>query len=220
MVSGVTATTDSSAAAAAMKKSIGMNKDDFLKLFITQLKNQDPLKPQDPQEMLAQLAQLTQVEQSYNTNTALNNLLTAQNNASTMSSVSFIGKLVTANGNSIVFDGSSTAGLQFNMAVPTDSAKISITDANGKVVRTATISSLKSGDTGVAWDGRDNAGNLLPAGVYSFSVTGTTKAGAEVAATTYTTGVIDGVSIVSGVPMLTVGQATIALSDIISVKGV
>lgn len=220
MVSGITAATDTSAAAAAMKKSIGMNKDDFLQLFITQLKNQDPLKPQDPEQMLGQLAQLTQVEQSYNTNTALNNLLTAQNNASTMSSVSFIGKLVKANGNSVPFDGSSTTALQFNMAVPTDSATITITDAYGKVVRVASISGLKGGDTTVAWDGRDGSGNLLPAGEYKFSVEGTTKAGANISATTFTTGIIDGVTLVNGVPMLTVGQATIALSDVISVKGV
>ena len=90
MVNSVTSTTDTSAAAAAMKKSIGMNKDDFLKLFIEQLKYQDPLKPTDAEQMLSQLSQLTQVEQSYNTNTNLANLLTAQNNSNTMASVSFI----------------------------------------------------------------------------------------------------------------------------------
>ncbi|WP_298272619.1 flagellar hook capping FlgD N-terminal domain-containing protein, partial [Geobacter sp.] len=66
MISGVT--NDTTAAAAAMKQSTGLNKDDFLKLFITQLQNQDPLQPQDSSQFIAQLAQLTQVEQAYNTN--------------------------------------------------------------------------------------------------------------------------------------------------------
>jgi flagellar basal-body rod modification protein FlgD len=118
MVNSVTATTDTTAAAAAMKKSMGMNKDDFMKLFIAQLQYQDPLKPQDPSAMLDQLSQLSLVEQSYNNNTALNNLLTAQNNNTTMNSVSFIGKDVKANGNSASFNGSVPVSLQFNLPVP------------------------------------------------------------------------------------------------------
>lgn len=62
MVNGIT--TDTTAAAAAMKKSTGMNKDDFLKLFVTQLQHQDPLNPADSSEFIGQLAQLTQVEQA------------------------------------------------------------------------------------------------------------------------------------------------------------
>ena len=37
-----------------MKKSTGMNKDDFLKLFVTQLQNQDPLNPQDGTQFIQQ----------------------------------------------------------------------------------------------------------------------------------------------------------------------
>ncbi len=220
MVSSVTATTDTTAASVAMKKSLGLNKDDFMKLFVAQLKYQDPLKPQDPSAMLDQLSQLSLVEQSYNSNTALNNLLTAQNNAATLSSVSFIGKDVKANGNSVSFDGTLPTSLQFNLSGAVDSAQITISDASGKVVRTTTTGALGKGDTAVAWDGRNGSGSLLPAGSYSFSVKGITAGGDAIAATTYTSGRIDGVSIVNGTPMLTVGTTSIALSDVISVKGV
>lgn len=43
-----------------------LDKNAFLKLMMTQLKEQDPLNPQDPSQYLGQLAQMTTVEQETN----------------------------------------------------------------------------------------------------------------------------------------------------------
>lgn len=220
MVSSITSTTDTSTAAAAMKKSLGMNKDDFLKLFIAQLQYQDPLKPQDPSAMLDQLSQLSLVEQSYNNNTALNNLIATQNDATTMNSVSYIGKTIKANGNAAVFDGTNQSQLQFSIPVTTAESTLKISDASGSTVRTVSLGALASGDASYTWDGRDNSGTLLPAGAYSFSVAGSTSGGTAVTATTYTAGRVDGVSITNGKAVLTVGGAEVSLADLISIKGV
>lgn len=40
------------------------NEQTFLKLFVAQLRNQDPLNPQDGTQFVAQLAQFSQLEQS------------------------------------------------------------------------------------------------------------------------------------------------------------
>ena len=40
------------------------NKNTFLQLLVAQLKNQDPLKPQDGAEFVAQLAQFSNLEQT------------------------------------------------------------------------------------------------------------------------------------------------------------
>src|SRR6266702_3305418 len=101
MFTDVSAVTGTSNAAAAMKKETGLNKNDFLKLFMTQLQNQDPLNPQDSSQFIAQLSQLTQVEQAFNTNTNLANLLTATQNSTDLSLLSFIGKEVLATGNQV-----------------------------------------------------------------------------------------------------------------------
>ena len=191
-----------------------------MKLFIAQLQYQDPLKPQDASAMLDQLSQMTLVEQSYNNNTALNNLLTSQNNSTTMNSVSFIGKNVKAIGNSTAFDGSSPTTLQFSLSAPASSATVTITDAAGRTVRTATVGALATGDSTYAWDGRDNNGALLPAGAYNFAVSATSASGAAITATTYTNGRIDGVNLSNGTPMLTIGAVNVSLSDVISVMGV
>jgi flagellar basal-body rod modification protein FlgD len=56
-------------------------KDDFLKILVAQLQNQDPLEPMKPDQFLLQLAQLTQVEQLQTMTESLDNMskLSTQN---------------------------------------------------------------------------------------------------------------------------------------------
>jgi flagellar basal-body rod modification protein FlgD len=203
-----------------MKKSLGMNKDDFMKLFIAQLKYQDPLKPQDATAMLDQLSQLTMVEQSYNNTTATNNLLAAQNNSISLTALTLIGKDVKANGNEVSFDGSTAPTVEFSLASAATSSQLSIANSAGVVVRTVDLGSVNSGDSSYVWDGRDGSGALLAAGSYTFAVNAKAGNGGTVTATTYTTGKIDGVDLSGSVPQLNIGASSIALSDVISVKGV
>ena len=50
----------------------GMGKDDFLKLLVGQLKNQDPQNPQGSDEFMGQMAQFSMLEQLTNLTTAMN----------------------------------------------------------------------------------------------------------------------------------------------------
>lgn len=111
------ATSTSAAAASATAKSATVDYNMFLKLLVEQLKNQDPTKPTDPTQYLSQLASFSNVEQSIQTNSKLDKLLTT-NALSQAESV--IGRTVTsADGTksgqvvsvSLGSDGSSTATL-------------------------------------------------------------------------------------------------------------
>jgi flagellar basal-body rod modification protein FlgD len=69
-----------------------LDKDDFLKLFVTQLQHQDPMSPMDNDQMVAQMSQLSTVEQL--TNMASANAGMAQSLAQS-SAVGLIGRTVT-----------------------------------------------------------------------------------------------------------------------------
>ena len=64
----------SSAAPAANKNMVDYNS--FLQLLVTQMKNQDPTNPTDSTQFLSQLASFSGVEQSVQTNSKLDTLLT------------------------------------------------------------------------------------------------------------------------------------------------
>ena len=89
--------------------------DDFLKILMTQLTYQDPLKPLDNQEFIAQLAQFTSLQQSREVNQGIQQLLTIQ---SATQSVGLLGRTVqvrTVDDNSVI---GVAATLRFNNGQP------------------------------------------------------------------------------------------------------
>jgi len=81
---GSSTSSDKSTSDAAQANSLNYN--DFLKLMIAQMQNQDPLNPMDSTQYMSQIAQFSSVEQSINTNSKLDQLLVNSNisQASTM----------------------------------------------------------------------------------------------------------------------------------------
>ena len=88
----------STAAAGAGPAAIGsgrekedMGKEDFLRLMVTQLTQQDPLNPQDGTEYVAQLAQFTSLERMMNVEKGMNNVVLAATATNSTLAVGFIG---------------------------------------------------------------------------------------------------------------------------------
>lgn len=68
-----------------------LGKDDFLKLFVAQLRNQDPMSPTEDKEFMAQMAQFSQLEQITNMAKALDRLSFSEQASQ---SVALIGRTV------------------------------------------------------------------------------------------------------------------------------
>ncbi len=217
MITSVTSSTSS--ASTSMKQAIGMDKDDFLTLLITQLQNQDPLNPMDGTEFMTQMAQLTQVEQAYNTNTNLENILSALNNSSSLTASSLVGKTVSASGSQVALAAGGSAQISYSVPSAAEQVTVTITDSNGTTVRTLTQGQTAAGTSSVTWDGRDASGNQLAAGTYNVSVAGVNSAGNTVTCQPLVTGRVEGISYSGTSVTMTIGGVTVPFSNILSVTG-
>lgn len=187
--------------------------DRFLKLLVTQLKNQDPMSPMENAELTSQLAQMSTVEGVNKLNTSMDGLLTQMRATQALQGASLIGRQVLAEGNLLALGAAGAAG-GVNLAGTADSLKIDILDASGGIVRSLDLGAQPAGLARFAWDGQDSAGNALAEGFYSYKATAS-AAGKSVDATQYSLAEVLSVSLASsGVDVELTGLGNLGMDKI------
>lgn len=83
------------------EKKIKKQKNDFLKLLMVQLKNQDPTNPMDTNEMSAQIFQMSEIEQLLEINKKLGSMNNAFQENAINSGLNFLGKGVKFKGHTV-----------------------------------------------------------------------------------------------------------------------
>lgn len=153
----------------ATASTIDEAQDRFLKLYVTQLKNQDPLNPMDNAAVTSQLAQLNTVKGIETLNATVNKLMEAFTGNQTLQAAGMIGKDVLVPGSQMLLqDGLGAAG--FELAADADNVKVKISDANGLLIRTLDLGARDAGATTFAWDGKSDGGKDAVNGNYKISV--------------------------------------------------
>lgn len=87
---------------ASSLQSAGIGQEDFLKILLTQLSFQDPLKPMDNQEFIAQMAQFTSLEQARQLNDKTDALLSMQSANQAIGLINKTVEVQTDSGTSVV----------------------------------------------------------------------------------------------------------------------
>lgn len=201
-------------AAGAGKNTLG--KDAFLQLLVTQLKNQNPLEPQDNGEFVAQLAQFSSLEGITTLNDTVSGIAGNYNSSQALQASSLVGRSVIAPADKAVVDTSKS--MTGTVAVPAsvDPVQVKITDADGKTIRTLNLGSQQAGNATFIWDGKNDAGEVAKAGTYNFAATATYDSKAT-SLVTYLPATVNSVTIsqTGGELMLNLaGLGSIALSKV------
>jgi flagellar basal-body rod modification protein FlgD len=122
--------------AATTLQANGLGMEDFLKILLTQLTFQDPLKPMDNQEFMAQMAQFTSLEQTQQLNGKLDALLSTQ---AALQSVGLIGRTV-----DVTTESGSVTGTVASLSLAGDSPQLSVRTAAGSTLSNIGLSQISA----------------------------------------------------------------------------
>jgi flagellar basal-body rod modification protein FlgD len=189
---------------------------DFLKIFVAQLKNQDPTNPMDNYQMASQMAQFSLVEGMNKVAESIKNMETSQAAANNLQAASMVGKNVEVKGNGLTVSGGKVSQGFYQLEQP-GKAAVNIFDARGSLVRTLEVGAQDTTKQKLIWDGKNQAGIALPDGEYSFQVTAVDDKDQSIKVTTTMTGRVDGVSFDSTGTQLKIGSKQVLLSEIIAI---
>ncbi|WHU04998.1 flagellar hook capping FlgD N-terminal domain-containing protein [Sphingomonas sp. NIBR02145] len=118
----------------AATDAFGLSFDSLLKIILTQLTYQDPLKPMDNFEFVSQLAQFSQIQQSQTMNDRLETLVSAQ---ATSQATSLLGTQVDIPAGATTLTGTVTA-VTFDNGSP----RITIKTADNRTISNLAIASV------------------------------------------------------------------------------
>jgi flagellar basal-body rod modification protein FlgD len=194
-----------------------LGKDDFLKLLVTQLQNQDPLNPADSTEFISQLAQFSSLEQLSNANDNLKVIQLFDQSINNSQAVNFVGKTIKASGSIFELESGETHEIQYQLGEDAATVYVSIVNESGETVRKIEMDDMSAGDQSVVWDGKDENGNAAPSGTYSFSVQAQNSDGETMATAAYIKETVTGVSYHDGSTYLLAKDIEIPYSAILEV---
>lgn len=109
-----------------------VNLDDFLKLMITELQNQDPLNPMENDQILQQISQIREIEATTSLTGTLNDIHMGQE---LTASSALIGRTI----NGLTDDGDQIEGVVGKVEVTDGVASL---DIDGQKVRLANVSAI------------------------------------------------------------------------------
>lgn len=211
-----------------------IGREDFLRMLIAQLENQDPLDPQDPTEFTAQLATFSNLEQQIAIRGGIEDLVELQTPAQgpnatdqllqSLTATSMVGREVLAAASHFELgpdDDSHT--LRFDLAAAAPDVRIEIRSANGALVDVIEDDELAPGNAALAqglqqfeWDGKTLSDSNAPAGIYQYEVVAT-NGNQPVPVQPLLTGRVTGAGMGSE-PLLFLGEVAIPLSSVIEVR--
>ncbi len=217
MVSDITLTGQAQQASQTAQQSVTLAEDfsQFLQLLTTQLQNQDPLSPMDSNEFTNQLVQFSQVEQSINTNTKLDDLVSLQLGNSTTAALGYVGLDIQYVSAEVALEQGESTTIRYSLDAPAQISKINIFSEDGQLVFSGDADQ-RVGAHEFEWNGRDLVNNELPSGTYIVRVDAADVNEEVVNTTTVVQSRVKGIEQQNGIVYALVGERAVPISEILN----
>jgi len=216
-ISGIMTTAQYNAQKAATPQKTSMGQSEFLTLFTTQLKNQDPTDPVKNEAFVAQLAQFSQLEATTAMKTSMEGLVSSMSNDRMLGAASLMGKQVAVPDGPVEVTSTTVSQGTINVPTGADGIQLQVFNDKGILVRTQIMGAQAAGDVTLSWDGMTDGGQAAANGTYRYVATVNSK-GTVSKPTVNTYATVTGVSsagTADGAMLLEVaGGKTVNLSDV------
>lgn len=147
-----------------------LGRNEFLKLLVAQLENQDPLSPAENGEFVAQLAQFSSLEEAQNLSSSFdsfaNNFMSTQH----LQATSLVGRPVHVASQTTLLGDEGAVSVLADFDGNVDGAALSVFDQSGALVDSFELGPQTGGRNEFIWTGTDSEDQRYPAGLYSFAV--------------------------------------------------
>ncbi|MEY4590598.1 MAG: hypothetical protein RL497_2674 [Pseudomonadota bacterium] len=158
-VSGLGSSIDALSSANKYKKdektSNELGQDAFLQLMISQLKNQDPLSPQDNGEFVSQLAQFSSVEGLDKLNNNFDSFANKFVSNQALQASSLVGRTVTVQGKTTTLETDGIVTTSANVPPGASNFSLAIYKNNGSLAQTIDFDKVSGEEMKLAWNGRE-----------------------------------------------------------------
>ena len=166
-ISGIRTTEDLQAQAAGQTSEL--DRHAFLKLFTTQLQNQDPLDPVKNEAFIAQLAQFSTLEATTSMSDSLQEFVADQRGDGLMRGAALIGKSVFMQNGAFEQPGGETVEGYLQLDSAADDVVLNVVDTrSGKLINQMSLGPQMAGEVPFAWNGGDFGGKAAEPGRYAF----------------------------------------------------
>jgi len=192
-----------------------LGKQDFLNLLMTQMANQNPLDPMDSESMMQQLASLGTVEQLQNLNSQTAKMMKIQQHIARSTAGSLLGKDVEVGAREISLRNGDTIPVTYKLGGSADRVMLLVHDSTGEMIREINLESRAQGAHEFSWDGRDNDGDMMPNGSYSYNVFARTDGGEEVGVVLTKSGQVSMVRFDGSEPLLKINGEWVQAKEIV-----
>jgi flagellar basal-body rod modification protein FlgD len=147
-----------------------LGQDTFLKLLITQMKNQNPLNPQDNTAFVAQLAQFSSLQGIQNLNATVTSLAGGMQSSQALQASALVGRTVEVESKTAYLESGGVVRGTVTLPESTANMQLNIYNSSNQAVLQKELGTQEAGDIPFAWDGTATDGTKLPAGTYRFEL--------------------------------------------------
>ncbi len=202
------------------QESSELGQDDFLRIMLAQLENQDPTSPLEGNEFLSQITQFSIAEGVSGLNDSFSNLTNSLTSNQALQASALVGRSVLVPGDTAELSEGRTLQGRATLLEGANSVTVDIFNQGGELVNTLHLGPQSAGNVDFTWDGLTNGGTPAEQGAYRV-IARANVGGTEQALSTLISARVDSVTLQNGGGSLEVnlaGIGPVSFSSVVEIR--